>query len=334
MARVIEVQHRSSGAARGGFVAPRLALVDVARGAALVAMIVYHLVWDLDYFGLIAGGVASSAPMRGFSHAIASAFLLIAGVSVALAHRGKFNGKAFRKQFIKVALAAAAVTLVTAYAMPQAPITFGILHAMAVGVLLTAALAKAPWGVTALVAAAMIAAPWLFSSPAFNDPLVLWLGLGTVEPAALDWRPVLPWTGVMAAGLALARMTRVQSFLVRSADFDPNADPISRGLDWIGRRTLPIYLIHQPVLFGLLYLVTTLSGAAPQFGEARGFVDSCRIECQAKAADAPDRAQICARACDCVVDALKRKGDWTKVLRTQDGAEAAAEAAARECAAR
>lgn len=334
MARVIEVQHRSGGAARGGFVAPRLGLVDVARGAALVAMIVYHLVWDLDYFGLIANGVAASAPVRGLSHAIASAFLLIAGVSVALAHRGKFNGKKFRKQFIKVTLAAAAVTLVTAYVMPQAPITFGILHAMAVGVLLTAALAKAPWFVTALIAAAMIAAPLLFASPAFNDPLVLWLGLGTVEPAALDWRPVLPWTGVMAAGLAFARVTAVQSFLVRSADFDANADPISRGLDWVGRRTLPIYLIHQPVLFGLLYVVTMLTGATPQFGETHGFVESCRIECQAKSAATADRTQVCARACDCVVDTLKRKGDWTKVVRTQDGAEAAADAAARECAAR
>lgn len=327
MGRVIEIRHPRDSAARGAVTPPRLDLVDVARGAALAMMLVYHLVWDFEFFGLIGAGFASSPPMRGFSHAIASAFLLLAGVSVALAHRGRFKGAAFRKQFAKVALAAAAVTLATAYAMPQAPITFGILHAMALGVLLTAVFAKAPWGATLALAAAMIALPAFVHSPSFDAPALQWIGLGTDEPSALDWRPFLPWTGVMLLGLALARSPRGQAFLVRADEFKADEDAISRGLRWIGKRTLPIYLLHQPVLFAVLYVVALGMGVAPKFGEDRGFVEACRAECVAKGGSAP----VCAQACGCIVETVKRSGKWELVIRNEAGGDEAAAEAAKLC---
>lgn len=329
MGRVIEIRHPSTSAARGAIAPPRLDIVDVARGAALVAMMLYHLVWDFEFFGLIEKGVAASPPMRGLSHAIASSFLILAGVSVALAHRGSFKAAAFRKQFIKIALAAAAVTLATAYAWPQAPITFGILHAMALGVLATAPFAKAPWGLTMAAALALIAAPMVAHSPTFDAPAIQWIGLGTDEPAALDWRPALPWTGVMLLGLALARSPRGQSFLVRADAFQASDDAISRALAWLGRRTLPIYLLHQPVLFGVLYVVASMLGTAPNFGADRGFVEACRTECQAKGAS----AEVCARACGCVVETVKRSGRWESVLKNEPAGDAAAAEASKICSA-
>ena len=330
MGRVIEIRHPRDSAARGAVTPPRLDLIDVARGAALVAMIAYHLVWDFEFFGLVAKGVASSPLMRGFSHAIASAFLIIAGVSVALAPRGTFQGAKFRKQFTKAALAAAAVTLVTAYALPQAPITFGILHAMALGVLVCAPFAKAPWGVTLAAALAMIAAPLVVQSPAVNERAIRGLGLGAAGPAALDWRPALPWTGVMLLGLALARSPRGQRFLVRADEFKASDDAISRGLDWLGRRSLPIYLIHQPILFGALYVVALMMGVAPNFGTDRGFVEACRTECQAKGAS----ADVCSQACGCIVETVKQSGRWDDVLRNDRSADSAVEEASKICSPR
>lgn len=327
MGRVIEIKHPSASAARGAITPPRLDIVDVARGVALAMMLVYHLVWDFEFFGLIGKGYAASPPMRGFSHAIASAFLIIAGVSVALAHRGRFKRDAFRRQFTKVALAAAAVTLVTAYVMPQAPITFGILHAMALGVLLTALFAKAPWGLTMTVAMAMIVAPSLLRSPTFDAPALQWIGLGTDEPSALDWRPMLPWTGVMLFGLALARTPRGQAFLVRADEFKADDDAISRGLRWLGKRTLPIYLLHQPALFAVLYVIALMGGVAPKFGEDRGFVEACRAECVAKGA----KAEVCAQACGCVVETVKRSGRWDAVIKNEPGGDEAAAEAAKLC---
>lgn len=327
MGRVIEIRHPRESAARGAVTPPRLDLIDVARGAALVAMIVYHLIWDFELFGFIGKGISASPPMRGFSHAIASAFLIIAGVSVALAHRGKFQGAKFRKQFTKVALAAAAVTIVTAYATPQAPVTFGILHAIALGVLATAPLVKAPWGVTMALALAMIGAPFVIHSPAFDAPAIQWIGLGTQEPVALDWRPALPWTGVMMLGLALARSPRGQAFLVRADAFKASEDAISRFFDWIGRRSLPIYLIHQPIIFGALYVVASMAGVTPNFGGDRGFVEACRTECQAKGAS----ADACARACGCVVEAVKRSGRWDAVLKNDPAGDATVEEASKIC---
>jgi len=67
--------------------ARRLPVVDVARGAALLAMFGYHLTWDLAHFGYVDPQTPFSPEMRLVSHLIASAFLFIAGASLVLARR-------------------------------------------------------------------------------------------------------------------------------------------------------------------------------------------------------------------------------------------------------
>ncbi|MBL8587533.1 MAG: DUF1624 domain-containing protein, partial [Methylobacteriaceae bacterium] len=175
MARTIEIRHTPAPP-------KRLDAVDVARGVAIAAMVVYHFVWDLRFVGLIEDNLATTAPMRVFSHVIAASFLIIAGASMALAHRGRFSPKAFRGHFAKVALAAAAVTIVTAYATPQAPVTFGILHAIAVGVLVCAPLARTHWAAATAVAAVLIVLPFIWRASLFDDPLLQWTGLGLQTP--------------------------------------------------------------------------------------------------------------------------------------------------------
>jgi uncharacterized membrane protein len=342
MSRVIEVHHPSTTQARGSIPPPRVEIVDMARGAALVAMIVYHFVWDLGFFGLIDAGVAASPPMRGASHAIASAFLLFAGVSVALAHRGRFEGRRFRSQFVKVALVAAAVTLVTAYALPQAPITFGILHAIALGLLVTAALAKAPFALTGALGLAMIAAPLLFSSPFFDAPGWSWTGLGTMAPTTLDWRPALPWVGVMTLGLALARSPAGQAFLVRAGQAPGESDAPTRGLVWLGRRSLWVYLAHQPILMGLLWAVAQAGQVAPSLGRmaqekietssgfeasfANSFQTSCVTSCTPKAPEA-----VCASVCACTLEEARASGAVKTALTDPKGFEAKLREATELC---
>lgn len=327
MGRVIEINHPAKREARGAITPPRLPLVDVARGAALVAMIVYHVLWDIDFFGIVAQDFAASPPMRLFSHAVATAFLFIAGVSVALAHRGKFNGKAFRSQFAKVALAAGGVTIVTRLVIPDDAITFGILHAIAVGLLIASPLAKAPFALTALLGAAAVAAPTWLRSAAFDAGAWSWLGLGLTEPDSLDWRPVLPWVGVMLLGLAAARSPAGQAFLVRSGMRAAPDDAVSRGLGWMGRRSLWIYLAHQPVLFGPLYLISLLMGATPDFAQSRLFANSCLSSCRASVSATVN----CAEACACVEATLRASGQWDAALKGLDSADAAVNQATKVC---
>ena len=89
----------------------RIAAIDVARGIALCGMGVYHLSWDLAYFGLAPPNLPYTPGMRIFSHVVASAFLALVGVSLAIAHRDGPRWGAFLVRLATVAGAAALVSV-------------------------------------------------------------------------------------------------------------------------------------------------------------------------------------------------------------------------------
>jgi len=179
---------------------PRVAAIDVARGAALIGMALYHLSWDFAYFRLAPAEFPLIPPMRLFSHTVAGAFLTLAGVSLALAHRGGLRWRAFLRRLGVIGGAAALLTLATYLYAPQQTILFGILHCIAVSSLLAAPLLRLPAWVALVLSALVIAAPWLIASPAFDSPPLVWLGLGTAPPQTLDWRPLAPWSGLVWPG--------------------------------------------------------------------------------------------------------------------------------------
>jgi uncharacterized membrane protein len=289
-----------SAAAARAAQAPRLAVVDVARALALVGMAVYHLSWDLAYFSLIPSGFPFSSPMRLLSHAVAATFLALVGVSLVLAHRETFHRRAFLR---RLALIAAAALLVTAASVALAPadaITFGILHCIVIASLLAAPLIQAPLAAAVAAMALVFAAPAFIASPAFDVPSVAWLGLGAKFPDTFDWRPLAPWSGFVFLGLIGARLASPFFKGARIARWRP-VGVVPRAAAFAGRHSLPIYLIHQPVLFALLFALTGFSSPDVRRNET-SFNEVCRSQCAAGGGDAAH----CDRSCDCVAARLKQ----------------------------
>ena len=96
---------------------------------------------------------------------------------------------------------------------PGEPITFGILHCIAVASLLAAPFVTAPAWASLAAGLVAIAAPFLVHSTLFDPPWLLWLGFGEALPNTLDWRPLLPWAGVVFLGLGVARLPGVIAWL-------------------------------------------------------------------------------------------------------------------------
>jgi uncharacterized membrane protein len=281
----------------------RVDAVDCARGLAIIGMVAYHLTWDLADFHLVSPDLPFTPGMRLLSHAVASAFLALVGVSLALAHRKGFNRRAFWRRLMIVAGAAALVTGVTFIVFPGMGVWFGILHCIAVASLIAAPFVTAPAWASLAVGLAAIAAPSVIHSALFDPPWLLWIGLGEALPNTVDWYPLLPWAGVVFLGLSLGKAKGVIAWLT-SPDRWRAASGAARAACFAGRHSLPIYLVHQPILIGLLTALTAWGPLAPK-PDMTGFLSACQRACIAQGRAAAE----CATGCQCVADAVERSGD-------------------------
>ncbi len=270
-------------------------------------MAFYHLSWDLADYRLVSPMLPFSPPMRLFSHLVACVFLALVGVSLALAHRDKINWRAFWRRLAVVGGAAALVTAGSLVFAPGEAIWFGILHCIAVASLLAAPLIEAPAAAGFVAGAVAITVPFFVHSSLFDSPALLWLGLGEALPNTLDWRPLLPWSGVVFLGLGVARLPGVIRRLTAPGRWRAKSGQ-ARALCFAGRHSLPIYLIHQPILIGLVAAVAWLGVAPtvpPPKPDTSAFLAACERSCVAGGRAADD----CGGSCQCVADAIEHSGE-------------------------
>ncbi|MFZ1341252.1 MAG: heparan-alpha-glucosaminide N-acetyltransferase [Paracoccaceae bacterium] len=226
----------------------RLIGIDLARTAALVAMVAYHFTYDLDLFGFIPRGTSITGVFWWHARLTAGSFVFLAGVSLWLAHGQGIRWPAFWRRFAKIAVAAGLVTLGTHFALPGLTVFYGILHSIALSSLIALAVLRLPVVVTLALAAAIFALPFGFRDPAFQGALV-WTGLAPVPPVTADFLPLFPWLAPMLAGVALARLFTWAKLWHLLA---PPPIPLLTALAWPGKHTLAIYLLHQPILIALV----------------------------------------------------------------------------------
>lgn len=284
--------------------ATRLAVLDLARGLAVVAMAVYHLSWDLSWFGFVDWPVAQGDRWRIFAACIAGSFLFLSGISLELAHHRGVRWRAFTRRLAVIILAAAAVSLVTAITFGDTYVRFGILHCIAVASVIALPFTRWPLAAAAAAALFVLTLPQWAGSQGFDGQVWLWTGLGTPDHGSVDYVPLAPWAGMTLFGVAVSKLFRTARLWDRLSALRARG-PAGRFTRFIGRHSLPVYLLHQPALYGLVWSATLIAGDVDRAGNA--FVRNCTIACQ----DTLGTADLCSSACSCTVAALKTDGIWT-----------------------
>jgi uncharacterized membrane protein len=274
----------------------RIWAIDALRGVALIAMATYHFSWDLEFFGYIEPGTVGTGAFKMYARLIAGSFLFLAGVSLVLGHYPVIRARSFAIRFAKIAAAALAITVVTWFAFPDSFIFFGILHSIAAASLIGLIFLRLPALLTLAAAVAVFAAPLYLRSPAFDMPALWWVGLSETLPRSNDYVPLLPWLAPFLTGIAVARIASSFGW------FDKlRTDGSARWKTWLttaGRHSLIIYLLHQPLLFALVYLFSFgFPAAKPDPVEA--FRANCEMTCTRQ-----ETATICASFCDCTLNKL------------------------------
>jgi uncharacterized membrane protein len=232
--------------------APRVPLIDVLRGFAIVQMIAYHFIYDLDLFGFIHVRMLEDQPWLGWRAAIVTQFLLLAGASLSLRVASKPASRDFWKRWLQVALAAGLVSLGTRIEFGPRFIWFGILHFIAIALILVRPMARftvlnLSLGIVAL------AAGLLYASASFDAEPLNAIGFASHKPYNVDYVPLFPWIGVVliGAGLGALWVRRHYPVPVWAVPLNQPLQP----LHWLGNWSLTVYLLHQPVLMALLLAV-------------------------------------------------------------------------------
>ncbi|WP_341863792.1 heparan-alpha-glucosaminide N-acetyltransferase [Gymnodinialimonas sp. 57CJ19] len=233
---------------------PRIFVLDIARVAALLAMAVFHFVFDLEIFGYIALGTTGSGFWRGLAIASAGSFVFLAGVGLWLSHANGIRWAAFAKRLAIILSAAALVSVATYIAFPDSFVFFGILHSIALCSLLGLAVLRLPIVIIALLAVAVFFAPDFAASPAFNAPWLWWTGLQTIQLSTVDYEPIFPWFAAFLAGMAVAKLASRTGYWEQFST--TKTSRTMRVFGFFGRHTLVVYLIHQPILISIVWAAT------------------------------------------------------------------------------
>ena len=277
---------------------PRIDILDVARGIALLAMASYHFTWDLEFFGYVEQGTTAHGMWKLYARAIASSFLLLAGASLVLAHSRGIRWRGFWTRFAMVAAAALAISIATYFATPDAFIFFGILHQIALGSLLGLAFLRLPPLITLAVAVFLIVSQSFLRSPVFDHPFLWWIGLAPVNPRSNDYVPLFPWFGVVLVGIAM--MTSLQSAGLTARMALIRVGAWAKPFRLAGRHSLAVYLLHQPLLIGLVWLFAQVwPAAAPSQSEQ--FISACEMRCAETQTES-----FCRPYCGCMLESIER----------------------------
>jgi len=156
----------------------------------------------------------------------------------------------------KIVGAAALVSLATFAIFPDSFIYFGVLHHIALASLVGLVFLRLPLIVNAAVSVGVLALPFYWRE--FSHPLLLPLGLNKNPPFSVDYVPLLPWFAVVLIGISCARILKTGNLLYL---LQGSSKPmfLTACLQWLGRHSLLIYLIHQPILLADFYLFSILT---------------------------------------------------------------------------
>ena len=239
--------------------------LDILRGGAIALMIFLHVLWDLDYFGII----PLNHQIYQFQEIVPLTFFLLVGMCLVVGKNKNLNKTALEQKNynkhliargIKIFGFGIAITIVTVIFMPDRPIIFGVLHFIGLSIILSIPFLKLKY-YNILFASLIIFVGILIGQYPIENPTVFHLVLGfhqaNIWGYTIDYFPLLPWFGVALLGIVLG------DILYKDNKRRFNLPDLSKyrsftTLSWVGKHSLVIYLLHQPVIAGVLFIFILL----------------------------------------------------------------------------
>lgn len=180
--------------------------VDFLRGIAVIMMIIYHLLYNLNFFGNYNFKLFSGFWLY-YARLSASIFIFLAGLSLTLSYSRNNHKETFGTLYLKtlkrgliIFFWGLLITLVTWFFLRKGFVFFGILHFMGISIILAFPFLKLRH-LNIFIGILLIVLGIFINNITVNFPWLLWLGFKTNDFYSIDYFPFLPWFGIILMGV-------------------------------------------------------------------------------------------------------------------------------------
>lgn len=223
--------------------------LDIVRTLAIVLMVIFHFIYDLKFFAYITWDIPDGNGWQQFRWLIISLFFLCLGISLTFAHKHALRVQKFIYRVAQISAAALIISIATYFAIPENWIFFGVLHFLAFASCVVIFFVNKP-KFSLFIGAVFISVGAL---EVFPNRWPFHLVFDGLPKYTNDYVAIFPWLGMVFIGVFIAHTQWFQN--------DPFATSSGRArkawLVWPGQHSLSIYLLHQPIMMGALYLLSS-----------------------------------------------------------------------------
>jgi uncharacterized membrane protein len=232
--------------------------IDSLRGLAVVMMIIFHILYDLNYFGIYKLELYSGFFLL-FFYPFAVVFLLLVGVSLTFSYSqvsNKLTKKQLQLKYLKRGLKifglGLIITIATFLYLQEGFIVFGVLHCIGISIIFAYPFLRFSYQ-NLILGTFLIILGIIIKNFIFDFYWLVWLGFIPSNFYTVDYFPLLPWFGVVLIGIFLGN-SLYKNYKRRFHLKDLSGFVIVRFFSFLGRNSLIIYFIHQPILIAIIYL--------------------------------------------------------------------------------
>lgn len=233
--------------------------IDFLRGIAIIAMILFHILYDMYYLGGYDFNLHSGIWFY-FARAVASIFLLLVGISLTLSFskakqisKGRNLFPKYLKRGLTIFSWGLLITVLTWLFYRHGVILFGILHFIGIAIIIAYPLLRFKF-LNLVLGSAFIAIGLIIKNFTVSFPWLLWLGLKPENMFTFDFFPIFPWFGVILVGIFLGNLL-YPKYKRKFKLPDLSKFSIVKLFTFLGRHSLFIFLTHQPIVVAILYLI-------------------------------------------------------------------------------
>lgn len=233
--------------------------IDFLRGIAIIIMIFFHFLYDLNHYSITQYRLYTGY-FSYLSYGTASIFVFLVGASLTISYNKSRQKNSssdlsmkYVKRGVKILLLGMVITIFTLWYFPQRFVVFGILHCIGVSIILSIPFIRYRL-FNVLTGSLIIFIGVYLHMFRFDFPWLLPFGFVPRDFFTIDYFPLIPWFGVVLIGITAGNIV-FKAGKRRYTLKDHSNHFCVRNICSLGRNSLYVYFIHQPILVGLIFLL-------------------------------------------------------------------------------